>query len=96
VGLIPAEGDVQKDEGVTIPAGEIRASLERSSENTVLRAKVVNGLYIGTDTRYTVQVGGVELTARIQNFSHRYDTNYKAGQDVYVFWDTRNARILSH
>jgi spermidine/putrescine transport system ATP-binding protein len=96
VGLIPVEGDVRKEDGGLIPAHEIRLSLENSPETTLLRARVTNGHYIGTDTRYTVHVGDTELIARVQNFSHRYDTNYKIGQDVYVFWDTQNARILSH
>jgi spermidine/putrescine transport system ATP-binding protein len=95
VGLIPAEGEVRKEDGARIPAQAIRSSLEQSPETTLLRARVVNGHYIGTDTRYTVHVGNTELIARVQNFSHRYDTNYRVGQDVYVFWDTQNARILS-
>jgi spermidine/putrescine transport system ATP-binding protein len=95
VGIFPAEGELQKDEGIRVPVQEMKASLERSPDNTVLKATVLNSLYIGTDTRYTVRIGQTELVARIQNFSHRYDTNYWSGQDVYVFWDTRNARILS-
>lgn len=96
VGLFPANGEVRKDEGVTIPVAEFKAILERSPDTTVLPATIVNRLYIGTDTRYTVRIGDTELVARIQNFGQRFDTTYKAGQPVYVFWDTHNARILSH
>ncbi len=96
VGLFPADGVVRKDEGITIPVDEFKAILERSPDTTVLPATIVNRLYIGTDTRYTVRIGNTELVARVQNFGQRFDTTYKTGQSVYVFWDTQNARILAH
>lgn len=64
---------------------------------TILTGIVDQVQYIGTDTRYSIIIGeNTLLIARIQNFGHKYDTLYKPGQRVRVFWDNENARILSH
>ena len=43
--------------------------------------------YIATDTRHTVPIGDkTDLVVRIQNFGTRYDTRFKNGQRVMVFW----------
>lgn len=72
------------------------ASLADEAHTTLLDGVVREAIYIGTDTRYVVTIGqGTELIVRIQNFGQRYDTIFKQGERVLVFWDNADARILS-
>ncbi len=90
IALIPMEIQGSLSEWLGI------GSIDEKS-TTILPAVVDQVQYIGTDTRYSVLLGdNVLLIARVQNFGHKYDTLYKPGQRVRVFWDNENARILSH
>ncbi len=80
----------QKDEQ------EPNASADPDAETTHLPATVVATTYIGTDTRYEVELaGGARLTVRLQNFGARYDTTYAVGEAVQLRWDAANARVLA-
>jgi spermidine/putrescine transport system ATP-binding protein len=97
VGLFPIEGAAKRGEGFVVPATEVTASLEKEKNTTLIDGVIHQSQYIGTDTRYVVLIGKKsELVVRIQNFGHRYDTIFKDGQRVHIFWDNENARILSH
>ena len=70
-------------------------SADSGAETTLLPATVAATSYIGTDTRYEVElVGGERLTVRLQNFGARYDTTYAVGEAVQLRWDAANARVL--
>ena len=72
-----------------------KVSAATEAETALLPATVVATSYIGTDTRYEVELdGGARLTVRLQNFGARYDTNYVVGEAVQLRWDAANARVL--
>ena len=51
--------------------------------------------YIGTDTRYIVRIGEqIDVVVREQNIGTRFETMYKPGQKVTVYWANENARVL--
>ena len=71
------------------------AAADTEAETVLLPATVVATSYIGTDTRYEVELaGGARLTVRLQNFGARYDTTYAVGEAVLLRWDAANARVL--
>lgn len=95
VGVFPLSGEIQRADGTSTVANEFKTHLE-SSNTTIVRGILEEALYIGTDTRYTVSIGGnAKLVARVQNFGHSFDTMLRTGQEVYVYWDTSSARILA-
>ena len=70
-------------------------SADSGAETALLPATVAATSYIGTDTRYEVELaGGARLTVRLQNFGARYDTTYAVGEAVLLRWDAANARVL--
>jgi len=64
--------------------------------SVVLKGMVDEAIYIGTDTRYRVRLTKeVVLFVRMQNFGSRYDTPFKVGDEVFVFWIAENAQVLT-
>ena len=62
---------------------------------TVLDATVIDSQYIGTDTRYTLALGGeIELVARMQNVGERKSAALFEGQRVNVHWQDSSATVL--
>ncbi len=97
IGLFPLDGTVKQGEGYSVAAAEVKKSVEQQPNMTMLHGAVHQVYYIGTDTRYEVLIGqDTQLVARLQNFGQRFDSIYKAGQSIYVFWSNENARILTH
>ena len=66
------------------------------SHDNVFDAKIVEDIFIGTDTRYVVELAGnVRLAIREQNMSALDATDpYDVGTPVKVSWDSDSARIL--
>ena len=106
-GTLPAER-IASGEDVTLTIRPEKLTLLKSktkptsadndseAETTLLPATVVATSYIGTDTRYEVELaGGARLTVRLQNFGARYDTTYAVGEAVQLRWDAANARVLA-
>ncbi len=92
--LVPEEG-VSESESVNVATTEIMSTIEHERNKTLIPGEVTFANYIGTDTRYIVRIGQkTEVVVRIQNFGTRYDTIYKIGQHVQVYWATENARVL--
>lgn len=50
--------------------------------------------YVGTDTRYHVDVGGASLAVRRQNLEPGFAERYRVGQEVVVSWRSESASIL--
>jgi len=63
---------------------------------SILPGKVLESQYIGTDTRYTVEIAhGIEVVARIQNVDFKGDSSIEVGQEVQVFWGFESTYILN-
>lgn len=78
---------------------DMREYLTLEKNNVVVNGRIHEAIYIGTDTRYRVAIGSVdleeELVVRVQNFGSRYDTTFQTGDSVYVHWAAENAQILT-
>jgi spermidine/putrescine transport system ATP-binding protein len=73
----------------------IEAELRAEGHDVVIRGTIRDTIYIGTDTRYVVQLTDKsQLVARMQNYGHRYDQRINKGEEVLVHWAAENARIL--
>lgn len=102
VDIMKAEGleldDVSHLFGGQLPTGliDMKEYLIAGQNNVVLDGRVKESIFIGTDTRYLVNIAdNVDIFVRVQNFGTRYDTNYDIGQAVYVHWAAENAQILT-
>jgi spermidine/putrescine transport system ATP-binding protein len=96
INLFQVEGQYKYDDGTTEPAAQHKALLLKDPDIVMLQGEITYTNYIGTDTRYTVKISQDQsVVARIQNFGLRSDTTYKVGQQVNVFWDAENSRILT-
>lgn len=79
----------------SVATAQVLTTMERERNKTLIAGEVVFANYIGTDTRYIVRIGqNTEVVVRVQNFGTRFETIYKAGQKVQVYWATQNARVL--
>jgi spermidine/putrescine transport system ATP-binding protein len=97
IGIFPTEGEYKRVEGGALPAQEFRDLLQGKANTSVIAGEVFEAFYIGTDTRYGVKLtDNVMVVARVQNFGHRFDTIYKPGEKVCLYWDIENVRVLSH
>ena len=66
-----------------------------SDEITELEAQLVDSQYIGTDTRFTLQIGkSIELVARLQNVNEREHAALNIGQIVKVYWQDSSTTVL--
>ncbi|MCY3781420.1 MAG: ABC transporter ATP-binding protein [Chloroflexi bacterium] len=62
---------------------------------TVLDALLTDSQYIGTDTRFTLRIGGrIELVARLQNIKDQEHAALKIGGNVKVFWGDSSTTVL--
>lgn len=95
VSLFPIEGTVKYPDGSSDAANEYKTALLRDPDINMIVGTIQQAVYIGTDTRYVVQIaGGNEVVVRVQNYGLRSDTYFDAGQQVNVFWDYENSRVL--
>ena len=66
-----------------------------SSEITILDALLVDSQYIGTDTRYTVNIADdIDLIVRVQNTSEREFSPVTIGQPVKIYWRQSSTTVL--
>lgn len=75
----------------------IRITQDTALEGTtLLKGKIAEVQYIGTDMRYHIHAGGnVNLVVRAQNLDNDTSDLYQVGQDVTIAWKNNNASILS-
>ncbi|MCC7451547.1 MAG: ABC transporter ATP-binding protein [Anaerolineae bacterium] len=85
-----------KDErGLLISPGDVERDLRADADNVLVRGRVRESIYIGTDTRYVVALGDEsQLVVRMQNYGQRYDQRIDRGEEVLVHWAAENARVL--
>jgi spermidine/putrescine transport system ATP-binding protein len=70
--------------------------IEREPNKTEIDGVIFFSNYIGTDTRYIVRIGeNTDVVVRYQNFGTRFETMFKPGQPVTVYWANDNARVLT-
>jgi spermidine/putrescine transport system ATP-binding protein len=84
--------------GGQVPSGpfNMREVLTQESESIFINGQIAESIYIGTDTRYRVNIlGDQQLFVRSQNFGDRYDTTFSVGDEVLLHWPAENARILT-
>ena len=80
----------------TLETIDMREFLSAEKNNVLLEGEIEEAIYIGTDTRYRVNLkGGPSLIVRVQNYGSRYDTTFAVGELVYVHWPAENAQILT-
>jgi spermidine/putrescine transport system ATP-binding protein len=98
INLFAIEGQVRFPDGSHDSADTYKAALLKDPDIEMTVGTIRQAIYIGTDTRYIVGIGqeqNVELVVRVQNFGLRSDTVFKKDQQVNVFWDAENARVLT-
>ncbi len=90
---------IRPEKITVIPEGgslaDAPGDIEREPNKSEIPGEIVFANYIGTDTRYIVRIGEkTEVVVRYQNFGARFDTMFKPGQKVTVYWANANARVL--
>ncbi len=95
INLFPVKGVVEYEEGSTESTEEYKRSLLKVPNINLIRGRVQQAIYIGTDTRYIIRIpGDQEVVARVQNFGLRSDTFFDDGQEVNLYWNGENTRVL--
>jgi spermidine/putrescine transport system ATP-binding protein len=95
INLFPVKGVVEYEEGSQESAEEYMSSLLKVPNMNLIRGHVRQAIYIGTDTRCILRIpGDQEVVARVQNFGLRSDTFFDDGQEVNLYWNAENTRIL--
>ncbi len=83
-----------RPERIGISSTDGAAELDGESV-TALDAVVADSQYIGTDTRYTLQIGDeIELVARMQNINNRDAAAFQIGQTVKAVWYDSSTTVL--
>jgi spermidine/putrescine transport system ATP-binding protein len=97
IALFPKEGKFWRTEDWEMEASEMLQSIQSDMDAVLVPATLKKSIYIGTDTRHVVGLGrdgNVEVVARVQNFAESSESDYQAGQEVYIYWMEKSARIL--
>jgi len=95
-GIDPEEMAVMFGAGAGSGTVNVRQYLALEKDNVVIPGRIAEAIYIGTDTRYRVDVAGAaELIVRLQNYGSRYDLLYGVGDEVFVHWAAENAQVLT-
>ena len=95
-GIDPEEMAVMFGAGAGSGTVNMRKYLALEKDNVVIPGRIAEAIYIGTDTRYRVDVAGqAELIVRLQNYGSRYDLLYGVGDEVFVHWAAENAQVLT-
>ncbi len=96
--LFPAQGPVKYPDGSSDSAEAYKTALLKDPDINVVLGKILEDIYIGTDTRYRIGIGkdkNAEVIVRVQNYGLRSDTYFNKGDLVNVFFDADNARLLT-
>jgi len=101
---LPDERPIEVGANITVPIRPERigimpavtvAQFNDEMHMTVLPASILEVNYIGTDTRYTVQIaGGNEIVVRVQNVDYEEQYHFEIGDPIQVFWPLRSTYIL--
>lgn len=94
----PSIEGVSKGQNVTIAIRPEKINVESAQQvmQDCVPGQISEVVYIGTDTRYIVQLGGgASVVARVQNLGKETVTNFAPGVDVALTWEPSAARILT-
>ncbi|MEO0565297.1 MAG: ABC transporter ATP-binding protein [Chloroflexota bacterium] len=95
VDILPESGVVRGAGRAEVPVANALASIREEINMNLLPGEIVQKVYIGTDTRYTVRIADdTELVIRQQNHGAGYDVSLGVGDPCHVVWDAENARAL--
>jgi len=84
---------VQKGQAVSVVIRPEKFSL---SENGMIKGRVEESIYIGTDMRYIIRLTDeVSVTVREQNLSPGRLHEYNVGDEVGLNWNPANAMVLT-
>ncbi len=96
--VFQSTGQVKFPDGSSDTAEIYKAAVLKDPDVNMVTGKILQDIYIGTDTRYRIGIGAdykIEVIVRVQNYGLRSDKYYTTGDIVNVFWDSDNARLLS-
>jgi spermidine/putrescine transport system ATP-binding protein len=96
--LFQSTGQVKFPDGSSDTADAYKAAVLKDPDINMVTGKILQDIYIGTDTRYRIGIGAdykIEVIVRVQNYGLRTDKYFSTGDIVNLFWDSDNARVLS-
>ena len=96
--LFQSTGQVKFPDGSSDTADNYKAAVLKDPDINMVTGKILQDIYIGTDTRYRIGIGAdykIEVIVRVQNYGLRSDHYFSTGDIVNVFFDSDNARLLS-
>ena len=84
---------VQKGQEVSVVIRPEKFSL---GQNGMVKGRVEESIYIGTDTRYIIRLTDeLSVTVREQNLDPGRGHNYQVGDEVGLNWNPENAMVLT-
>jgi spermidine/putrescine transport system ATP-binding protein len=84
---------VQKGQEVSMVIRPEKFSL---GQNGMVKGRVEESIYIGTDTRYIIRLTDEQIvTVREQNLDPGRDHHYQVGEEVGLNWNPENAMVLT-
>jgi len=82
-----------RPEKIQLAPADETVSFEPPGQSRLI-GQVIQAVYLGTDTRYLIDLsGGIQITARLQNINGT-ETRFRPGDAVQVLWDAHHARVL--
>ncbi len=99
ISLFQSTGNVKFPDGSSDTAEAYKTAVLRDPDINMVTGRIIEDIYIGTDTRYRVGIGAdynIEVIVRVQNFGLRTDKYFNKGDIVNLFWDSDNARLLAN
>jgi spermidine/putrescine transport system ATP-binding protein len=88
-----SDGHVQTGQAVTVVIRPEKFNLE---EEGMVKGKVKEVIYIGTDTRYIIQLTGrTEVVIREQNTDPSRMSQVREGDEIGVAWNPAHALVLT-
>ncbi|MDK1029017.1 MAG: ABC transporter ATP-binding protein [Anaerolineae bacterium] len=92
--IVKAHSDLSVQKGQKVGV-VIRPEKINLASSGMVEGKVLEIIYIGTDTRYVVQLkDNTSITVREQNLNSTQANKYKRGDKVGLNWDPANAQVL--
>lgn len=97
IALVPVDVDAldDADPGAVAAGAGVDARYSAAAGFSDLRGEVTDAHYLGTDVRYRVRSGDVELVVRVQNQGGGFDGAALRGRRVAARWRVEHASVLA-